>query len=128
MATENGSPKTSVDKRIRAAKEAFYGMGNAWNSGIHLGIKSAVFKGLVANTLLSGLEAETLRTCDLERLEKCLMNLARRVRGKKGVYEQDGNPTILQHLCKRTHATHLCPRYAENEEIKMDGRHHGSSL
>ena len=46
------------------------------------------FKNLVVNTLLSGLEAETLRTCDYEKLEKCLIGLGRKVVGREGIYIQ----------------------------------------
>ena len=75
---------TTVRKRCLAAKEAYYSMGRAWRSKINLRLKKSQFKGLVVTTLLSGLEAETLRACDLEKLEKCLLGLARRMLGVRG--------------------------------------------
>ena len=45
-----------------------------------------IFKGQVLNTLMSGLEAEVLRVCDYEKLEKCMMKLARKLCGLKGTY------------------------------------------
>ena len=77
--TFNGSPAEVVDKRCKAAKEAYYSMGKAWRRGVSLKLKSQVFKGLVVSTLLSGLEAEALRGCDYEKLDKVMMRLARRV-------------------------------------------------
>ena len=92
FATHNLSTQTVVDKRCHAAKEAFYGMGRAWKTSISLKTKAGVFKGQVVNTLLSGLEAETLRTCDFDKLEKCQMQLARTLVGSLGVYVgNDGN-------------------------------------
>ena len=85
------STQTVVDKRCHAAKEAFYGMGKAWKTSVTLRTKANVFKGQVVNTLLSGLEAETLRTCDFEKLEKCQMQLARKVFGNRGIHQsKDG--------------------------------------
>ena len=49
------------------------------------------FKNLVVNTMLSGMEAEVLRECDYEKMEKVVMNLARKVVGQRGVYpHEDG--------------------------------------
>ena len=76
-----------VEKRCKAAKEAYYGMNKAWTSSVSLRTKANVYKGLVVNTLMSGLEAETLRACDFDKLEKCMMGLARRLVGSRGVYK-----------------------------------------
>ena len=52
-------------------------------------IKCTTYKGLVQNTLLSGLEAETLRECDYKRLETVDLTLARKAIGNLGVYTHD---------------------------------------
>ena len=78
---------TVVDKRCKGAREAYYSMGRSWRADIPLRVKTGVFKGLVLNTLMSGMEAETLRGCDLEKMDKCLIGLARKMLGLRGVYE-----------------------------------------
>ena len=65
-------------------------MGRAWQTGIPVRLKANVFKGLVANTMLSGMEAERARPCDLEKMESCLMGLARRLLGRESVYQCEG--------------------------------------
>ena len=86
--TFNGSTKIVIEKRVRSAKESYYGMGTrAWRGHISLKTRKLAFKNLVLNTLLSGLEAEVLRKCDYETLEKTLMALARRAIGRAGTYE-----------------------------------------
>ena len=95
----NCSTLEVVDRRCRAAKESFYGMGKAWSSSISRKIKIMTFKNLVVNTLLSGLEAETLQTCNYEKLEKRMLSLGRKVVGKDGIYVQDG--TRRQHSNSR---------------------------
>ena len=40
--------------------------------------------------MTSGLEGEVLRSCDYERMDKTIMNLARRVLGGLSVYEHEG--------------------------------------
>ena len=61
----NGSVNATVQARVRAAKEAFYGMGRMWTRLSTEATKRDLFKGLVLSTLHSGLEAEVLRNCDL---------------------------------------------------------------
>ena len=65
-------------------------MGRAWKANLALRIKVSVFKGLALQTLLSGMEAETLRACDLEKMEKCVTGLSRKMLGARGVYEYQG--------------------------------------
>ena len=48
------------------------------------------FKNLVSNTMLSGMEPEVLRECDIEKMEKVVMALARKVVGQRGVYDHEG--------------------------------------
>ena len=67
-------------------------------------VKARVFKGLVVNTLVSGMEAKTLRACDYEKMEGCMMGLARRLLGRGGVYlheaerRQYSNETVRERL------------------------------
>ena len=82
--TYNGSTSVVVDKRIQATKESYYGMGRSWRSNIGLQTKRVAFKNLVVNTMLSGMEPENLRDCDIERMEKVVMILARKVVGQTG--------------------------------------------
>ena len=51
----NGSTGQVVQKRIRAAKEAYYGMGKAWRANIGLQVKDMAFNNLVVNSTLSGM-------------------------------------------------------------------------
>ena len=70
-------------------------MGKARKTNIPVKIKARVFKGLVTNTMISGLEGEVLRTCDYERMESCVMGLARRILGKLSIHSYEG--TKRQH-------------------------------
>lgn len=65
-------------------------MHQAWHAGVLLSMKAMVFKGLVINTFLSGLEAETLRQGDCEKNGKCMMHLARRAFGSLSTYQHEG--------------------------------------
>lgn len=51
-------------------------------------LRRAMFKHLVVNTLLSGLECETLRKCDYDKLETCQTMLAGKALGNKGAIEK----------------------------------------
>ena len=76
--THNGTPAATVRKRICMAKKAFYNVGSILKRLGDQKSKIWMFKGLVVNTLLSGLEAELLRGCDHRVLETCMLALARK--------------------------------------------------
>ena len=97
-----------IETRIRAAKEAFYGMGKAWRSSVRMKTKMMVFKGQVIAALLSGLESETLRECDYNKLETCLTGLLRRAIGKAGIHDKDGERRQRSNTWMRNYAKVTC--------------------
>ena len=72
MLTYDGSPSVNVKRRCRAAQEAYYSMGTLWRCGIQLKTRRMIFKGMVLNALLSGMEAEALRGCDYDEMDRSL--------------------------------------------------------
>ena len=98
----NGSTDLVVTKRCKAAQEAYYAFGEAWRTSVPMREKAMIFKGQVINTLLSGLEAEVLRVCDYEKLEKCMLGLARELCGLRGTYSQRDHRRIKTNVDIRT--------------------------
>ncbi len=76
--TYDNHNKTIVETRTYKAKEAFYSLGRLWKTNISRSIRCMTYKGYVTNALLTGLECETLRPCDIQKLELCQSFLMRR--------------------------------------------------
>ena len=81
---------------------AFYGQRHMWKRIARTSTKRGMFLNLVVNTLLSGLEAETLRQCDYETLEKCTMGLARKAVSSKSIYWLNGKKQQHSHARVRS--------------------------
>ncbi|CAE7796881.1 unnamed protein product [Symbiodinium sp. CCMP2456] len=92
-----------VQVRIRAAFSGFSSMGSFWSRA--RSSRKAVrllFRGMVQEALLSGLEATVLHPADIRKLDKALLHLGRKVlQGaaceKQTVAEQDGSNSIKYH-------------------------------
>ena len=89
-----------IQERIRAAFSGYASMGSFWSRARNS--RKAVrllFRGMVQETLLSGLEATVLRSVDIRKLDRALLQLGRKVlQGvaceKQTVVDQDGFSSI----------------------------------
>ena len=73
------------------AQECFHSMGKFWKKpGILFKVKKMIYRGLVENTLLSGLESEVLTHNEYEKLEKWNVLHMRKVLGSDNSEEVNG--------------------------------------
>ena len=82
--TYDNHNRTVVETRTYKAKEAFYSLGKLWKTDITMSIRCMTYKGYATNALLTGLECEALRRCDIQKLELCQNFLMRRAINGKG--------------------------------------------
>ena len=100
----NQSTKVTIQTRIYKAKEAYYALGRIWKTQIDLPIRRMLFKGYVISALLSGLECEALRHCDLKKIEVAHNGLPRRAMNGifdtlvEGTMHQCSNEDLRKHM------------------------------
>ena len=87
----NGLKSFNTERRINTAQECFYSMGSFWKRpGVHFRVKKMIYKGLIENALLSGLEAEALTNTEYAKLEKWNIRYMRKVLGPDNSVDVNG--------------------------------------
>ena len=87
----NGACGSNVERRIKVAQECYHSVGGFWKrQGVNFVVKKMVYKGLVENTLLSGMEAELLNAKEIQRLDKWNVLHMRKVLGANNSVNVDG--------------------------------------